>query len=146
METYDSDNIPGLAYWVDSTGAKTDFPRGATSAFLKTNSYLWNEEILEHFLEGRTEVYLFGLASNVFDLFHYFDKVYYLDVSDKTEVDRLTSTDRHNPDHFGETDEQIRLTLQYVHNSLRPMALKSGIVFIDASKAPSEIYQQIVDL
>ena len=69
-----------------------------------------------------------------------FDKVYYLDVPDEIQNDRLKHETRENP--MGTTDYQRQNAIEWGHD-LKRKAQDLGIEFIDAIKSPEEISEQL---
>lgn len=73
-------------------------------------------------------------------MFDLFDKVYYLDVPDEIQDERLQHESRENP--MGNTEYQRKNAIDWGHG-LRDKARDLGIEFIDASKTPEEIRKQL---
>ena len=145
---FDTEQITGLAMWVDGSGTPTSFPKDAgedITRFTSTHRYVWDEHILYEFLSHHTDAYLFGVSSNAFELLEYFDRMYYLDLDDATLIARLQSPERKNPDHFGETPEQIAAILDYANHTLKPKALTYKLRFVDARLSPDYILQYITE-
>lgn len=85
-------------------------------------------------------MYLLGASGNVFEMYDLFDKVYYLNVPDEVQDERLQLESRENP--MGNTEFQRRNAVEWGHE-LRDKAKDMGIEFIDATKTPEEIYIQL---
>lgn len=71
-------------------------------------------------------------------MFDLFDRVYYLDVPDGVQDERLQHESRENS--MGNTEYQRKNAIDWGHD-LRRKAQNLGIEFIDATKSPSEIFE-----
>lgn len=140
INAVDADTIVGLSGWYDSQGKEVDFPRNAGSEFLNTHQFLWDREVLADFLKDKEEVYLFGLAGNVFDMLNLFDKVYFLKVKPELIEDRLMHETRINP--MGNTKYQREAVLAYARE-IEKKASELGIKMIDADQTPEAIFDSL---
>ena len=140
INAVDADLLEGLSDWFDSDGEKVECPPDAGKEFLDTHRFLWSKEFLVKFLQDQTEIYLFGMAGNVFDMINLFDRVYFLKTQPKILAERLRRKSRENP--MGKTEYQLKNALQYAKEIEGP-AHKLGITMIDAEQTPESIFQQL---
>jgi len=142
LNAVDADEIRGLHGWYDGKGSKVVFPRDAGKEFFDNHSFLWNREALANYLKKTPNVYLFGMSGNAFDMIDLFDKVYFLDASENIIKKRLQHSSRANP--MGKTTFQRKMAVEWA-KLIRERARDLGLIFIDATLTPEEIYQLIVD-
>ena len=138
----DADNIRGLGQWFDKNGNKVNFPRDANSEWLKAHKFLWNKNFLRAWLdEQKSTIYLFGLATNVFDVIELFDRAYYLNMSPELLKERFSNNKRTNP--MGNTKEQQEAILRAL-SSFAQKAKEKGLIFVQADQSPEDIYKKVI--
>lgn len=142
LNAVDADMIYRLGEWYGASG-RVDVPENADEEFLNNHEFLWDEEILKKLLSENRDILLFGFAGNMFDLLHYFDKTFYLDLSPEKINERMSHPERHNPGNFGQKQAQREATIKYVTAELRPEAKRLGLIFVDAMQSLEEIFKQI---
>lgn len=140
LNALDADSINGLSSWYDGSGNKVEFPNNAGADFLDNHSFLWNRDYLIKFLKESPDLYLFGLAGNIFDMVNLFDKVYFLKVPDQIIDERLQHGSRENS--MGKTEYQREVVLKYAQE-IEEKAKNSGIKFIDGTLSPEELLESI---
>jgi dephospho-CoA kinase len=136
VNAVDADTIDGLSSWYNANGDKVTYPENADEEFLDNHSFLWNREFLKGYLNNNSDIYLFGVAGNVFDVLDLFDKVYYLKVAPETQRERLMHGSRENP--MGSTEYQRDNAIIWAQE-IEEKAKELKIPFIDASLTPKEI-------
>jgi shikimate kinase len=137
----DGDQIEGLADWFDSKGNKVYCPPDADKEFLDSHEFLWDRNFLKKFLDGQTsDVYLFGMSGNAFEMTDLFDRVYFLKVSPATLAERLRHESRENP--MGRTDYQLKNALDWAQE-IEDKAKRLGIPLIEADQQPEKIFAEI---
>jgi hypothetical protein len=129
-----------LSDWFDNNGKKATCPPDADKDFLDTHEFLWDRDILEKFLDAQSNVYLFGMSGNVFDMLDLFDKIFFLKVPPETLAQRLRHESRENP--MGKTDYQLQNALAW-GKEIEGKAASLGIPMVDAQKTPEEIFKEI---
>lgn len=141
INAVDADLIAGLSDWLDGNGNKVDYPKVANKEFLDNHEFLWDKEFLKEFLSKQKEIYLFGLAGNIFSVIDLFDRVYFLRVKPEILAKNLRHASRENP--MGQTDYQLENALQYA-KEIEDKANELGIKFIDTTnKSPEQIFIEI---
>ena len=129
----DSDDIGGLSGWFDGQGNRVDYPAAAGAEFLENHRFLWNRKFLEEYLALHPDIYIFGMAGNAFEMLDLFDKVYFLKVPPKIQMERLLHPLRANP--MGQTEYQSKNAVWWAQ-MLERDAKKLAIPMIDATKSP----------
>jgi len=140
VNAIDGDLVDGLSGWFDSNSREVDCPPNADQEFLDSHEFLWNRDFLKNHLQGRNEIYLFGMSGNVFDMIDLFDKVYFLKASPELLAERLRCVSRENP--MGKTDYQLQNALKWA-KEIEEKASKLNIGMIDANQSPKDIFAQI---
>ena len=138
IHAYDADDIMGLSAWYNQYGQKVVAPKTAAEAMDNHYSFLWSKKFLSGFLNRFSEVYIFGGAGNIWNMFEYFDKVYFLQVDFETQKKRIQhATSRNSLLDFNEQD------LVIWGEWFEQEAKKREIPFIDATLSPKEIFEII---
>ena len=140
LNSVDADLIGPLNSWFDGNGKKVNYPEYADAEFLDNHSFLWDKDYLSKYLTTHPDIYLFGASGNIFEMFDLFDKVYYLDVPDNVQNERLQHESRENP--MGNTEYQRQNAIAW-GNELRQKAKNLEITFIDTTKDTEDIYQEL---
>ncbi len=137
LNSVDTDLIGPLSSWffVDK---KVEYNENADKDWLDNHSFLWDKDYLKQYLTENPDSYLLGASGNVFEMLELFDKVYYLDVPEEVQYERLQHESRDNP--MGNTEYQRKSAIAWGHG-LRDKAKQMGIEFLDATKTPREIYE-----
>lgn len=136
LNSVDADLIGPLSSWFYGN-EKVEYQENADKEWLDNHSFCWDRDYLKQYLAENSDVYLLGASGNVFEMFDLFDKVYYLNVPDEVQDERLQHETRENP--MGNTEYQRKNAIDWGHG-LRDKAKDMGIEFIDATKTPKEIY------
>ena len=108
------------------------------------NAGFWGEakdvckKFLKDFLSKYGDVYLFGGAGNIFNVFDLFDKVYFLKVNRQLLEERLHRSSSRNQ--MMDTNNN---SLVIWGDWLEEQATKQGIHFIDGSLTPAHIFDII---
>jgi len=136
----DADLVEGLADYFDASGRWVEYPLDADKEFFDNHQFLWNRKFLEKFLQKQDEIYLFGLAGNIFDLIGLFEEAFFLKAKPEILAENLRHESRDNP--MGKTYYQIRNALKYAEE-IEENAKKLGIEMIDAHQSPEEIFLKI---
>lgn len=140
LNSVDADTIGPLSSWFNGDGNKVDYVKDAGKKWLENHSFLWDKDYLEKYLSEHPDIYLLGASGNIFEMLDLFDKVYYLDIPDEEQNKRLQHISRENP--MGKTKFQRQNAIEWGHG-LRARAQELEIEFIDATKSPKEIFQQL---
>jgi len=116
-------------------------PVGASIKWILDNLPLWDEMKVSALMKENMhrDVYVFGVAPNIFNFLSVFDKVYYLDATMETLTYRL-GIPRENP--FGTTVAQRRIVTMFAPVA-SIMAKIRGFEFVDASLEPEQIFSKI---
>ena len=141
LNSIDADTIKNLSSWFDGSGNKVNYPEDADAEFLDNHSFLWDKDYLSKYLAAHPDIYLLGASGNIFEMFDLFDKVYYLDVPDDVQNERLQHESRENP--MGNTEYQRQNAISW-GNELKQKAKNLKITFIDATKNTEDIYQELI--
>lgn len=143
---YDADyDVPGLGVWKNSAGEIVSFPTPVSVAWLDTHQFVWDREVLVAFLRAHEAVFLFGIASNAFEMTELFDHTYYLSISETVLRERLLmGVDRKNP--RGKSEEEVCQIWRDIHQDHLPEVGKRGVVIIDGSRSAEDIVKDIVDI
>lgn len=136
----DADLIDELHGWYDGKGNKVVYPEDADKDFLDNHEFLWNREYLKKYLDEQVDVYLFGMAGNVFEMLDLFDKVYFLKADPKLLAERLRQESRKNP--MGKTDYQLQNAINWAAE-MEQKAKQRGIPMIEAVQTPEQIFSEI---
>ena len=136
----DADDIQGLSAWYDDQGHQVEYPADAGPEFLDNHRFLWSRSFLEQFLANYPDIYIFGMAGNAFEMIDLFDKVYFLKVPPKIQMERLIHPLRANP--MGQTEYQHKNAVFWAQKIERD-AKKLEIPMIDATKSPEQIWEII---
>lgn len=138
INAWDADMVSGLCKWVDIEGNTVAFPKEASKEWLSIHNFLWDKAFLEKWLNEQEPVYLFGISSNVFEMFDLFDKVFFLEIDESELRKRLDNPGRKNP--MGKTEEQKQNIINgMIRNKDR--AVTGGAKLVDATLKPEEIYK-----
>jgi shikimate kinase len=140
INAVDADLVPDLSAWFDAIGNEVECPPDADQDFLENHQFLWDREVLEKFLQGQNDLYLFGLSGNVFDILDLFDMAYFLKAHPEVLSERLRHESRENP--MGKTKYQLQNALKYA-KELEDTARKHAVTMIDANQSPEAIFSQI---
>jgi len=139
LNSVDADLIGSLSSWFYGD-EKVEYQENADKNWLDNHSFRWDRDYLRQYLTENSDIYLLGVSENVFEMFDLFDKVYYLDIPDEIQNERLQHESRENP--MGNSDYQRKNAIEWGH-SLRDKARVLGIEFIDATNPSEEIYKQL---
>jgi dephospho-CoA kinase len=139
LNSVDADIIGPLSSWFYGD-EKVKYQENADKEWLDNHSFLWDKDYLKHYLNENPDIHLLGASGNVFEMLDLFDKVYYLNVPDEVQDERLQHETRENP--MGNTEYQRKNAIEWGHE-LRDKAKDLGIEFIDATSSPEEIYRQL---
>ncbi len=142
LNSVDADTINELHSWYNGNREKVEYPKGADAQFLDNHSFLWDKDYLKKYLAKHPNIYLLGASGNIFEMFDLFDKVYYLDIPDDIQEERLQHESRENP--MGNTEYQRKNAIAW-GNELRQKAKDLGITFIDATKSTEEIHKAVTE-
>lgn len=137
FNVYDSDLIPDLDSWYYKK-KKVSAPEIIDKEFLDTHSFLWDRKVLEEFLQHHSDVIIFGMSGNAFEMRDIFDKVYFLKVPPEIINERVQHESRKNP--MGKTEEQRTTVLEW-GAKIEKEAEELGIEFIDGILPPEEIFK-----
>lgn len=141
LKAIDADEATFLKFGM--SGEKLE--RGAPLSWFLRNPPRWDIEELRALLREQDEIYVFGIAPNVFSAARLFDKVIYLHGDRKLVAERLEKK-RDNP--FGTTNAQKKVTLMLagVYNFAARVAARiaSGFKILDASLTPEELLSRIM--
>lgn len=140
VNALDADLIQGLSKWVDKEGNEVAFLENATKEWLDSHDFIWDKEYLREYLTKQDDIYIFGISSNVFNIFDLFDKVYYLSVPSEIIRQRLDNPERENP--MGKTEEQKQAIIKDMEFNQKK-TLDRGGQLLDGTKTPEEIYKII---
>lgn len=140
VNSIDADLVTGLCSWFDKNGNKVTYQENADKEWLNNHSFLWDKNFLKQYLIKNPNTILLGVSENIFDMFDLFDKVYYLDISENKQDERLRHKSRDNP--MGSTEYQRKNAIIW-GQTLKQKARELGIKFIDATQTPEEIYKKI---
>lgn len=139
VNAFDDPDIDGLSNWYDTNGKKVSpSPTTADEALKHRYSFLWSVKYMQQFIGQFSEVYIFGGSGNVANVFHLFDKVYFLHVQPELQKQRILSLTRPTP-MMDQNEEGIVIWGGWFEQ----LAKDRGITFIDASQTPEEIYKII---
>lgn len=138
---FDADTVNGLHGWYNAEGKKVNFPQNPTMDFFNNHNFRWNREFLKDFLSTKTNVFLFGLSGNIFEMLDLFDDVYFLNVPNNILEDRLQHESRENP--TGNTLEQRKMIINYAKKMKNKCKKYPKIKFIDGTLSPQEIFRVI---
>ncbi len=140
VNAVDSDDLLGLYAWYDCKKEKVPFPEDFSQDFLDNHQFLWDRFFLENFLKHNQNVYLFGMAGNVFEMLDLFEKVYFLKVPEDVIIKRLDHKSRENP--MGKIEHQKRAVLEW-SREIEEKADKLKVQKIDGTLTSIEIFQII---
>jgi shikimate kinase len=129
-----------LGKWLDKRGHVKRMMKHASKKWLSEHRWRWNVRKLKKLLKDNRELYLFGGADNQFDVLDLFDRTYYLKADKKLLAKRLKT--RTGPYDFGKTKHQKELVFGWI-NSVDRRAKENGLIFIDASLSPNQIFRII---
>ena len=142
-------DISGIGVWLDGdkkvVKAPDDIGRGINKWAEERNlQWNWDAEKVKALLSQNHELYLIGMATNTLDFAGLFNKRYYLYAREKLILERLDTRMKDETRHhdYGSTEEQRRWILGSLKSQIETMR-KAGFEFIDASLAPSQIYNLI---
>lgn len=117
---------------------------GDENGLTKVRDYKWHmsrSRLQELANEADTEImFVCGTASNRYDLWDMFDKVFCLSIDQETLVHRLTT--RTNND-FGKDPKDLADVLGW-HKSSEHDDVDAGAILIDATKAVEDVVDQIL--
>ena len=135
VRAFDDGDVPGLSSWYDKDGKKVPAPSTADEAMTNQYAFLWSKKNLSRFLSDFSEVYLFGGSGNVFTMLDLFDKIYFLKIDPKLQLQRLRSPGRPTP-LMDAGKDGIVIWGQWFEAQAR----ERNIPFIDAALSPQEIF------
>jgi dephospho-CoA kinase len=136
----DADMIDGLSSWFDEKGNKVAYPKDAGKEFLENHDFFWDREFLKEYLRQHETIYLFGGSGNIFEMLDLFDKVFFLKIDPKIQIERLKHPSRANP--MGSTEYQRQLAVDW-GQALEQQAQKRNVPMIDGNQTPAEILRGI---
>lgn len=140
FETYDTDEIVGLAGWVDVTTKEKVRLTDSTNVDLDRYEWLWDEDILRHFISGKDGVILCGSADNDFVFEDCFAKHFVLNVLPHVQIERLLKRTMND---YGK-DPAMHAAILAKQAEHIATARVRGAVIIDASQPVILIADQIV--
>jgi len=138
INAFDDADIPHLPAWYNQDGRKVPEPATADEAAEKRLAFLWSRKSLAAFLSQYEEVYVFGGSGNIARVFDLFDKVYFLKVGPELQKERLRSPSRPTPQ-MDQNEEGLVIWGDWFEE----LAIQQNIPFVDASRAPEEIFEVI---
>jgi hypothetical protein len=133
----DGDAYPGLSRWEDLHGnvlKDYDFAKWNPKSGV---DWFWNPKVLKR-LAMRKELYLFGYARNTLKYVGLFDKVYLLDVNERTRRKRLKS----RRSTWGKAEAHMRDIIKGA-GDLRKLSKRMGFNIIDTSMPPKAIFEMV---
>jgi len=135
INAFDGDDMEGLSAWYNKAGHKVPAPKTAGEALNNHYSFLWSKKFLAQFLNKFSDVYIFGGAGNLFDVFDLFDKIYFLKVDAPLQKERILNTSREKP-LMDVNDNGIVIWGDWLEQE----ANKRNVPIIDAALTPEEIF------
>lgn len=139
FNSYDTDNIPGLAGWKDlKTGEGTEVDHTGFVDYTKV-AWDWDESVLITFLAQQQNVFLCGSASNQLPFHKHFDKVFILMLDPVTHRKHLLERESA----YG---KDPRLMEQIIHDQpiFAKQALEMGAIAIDATVSPEQTVDEVL--
>jgi len=136
---FDCDGTPGLPRVEDAEGNPKE-PTVEEWQEWSGLKWMWSRKKIEALLAANPEVYLFGVADNMYDFKPLFDELYFLKADRELIAKRLQNETRKND--FGRSPKQRDLVLNTLDNFAED-ARKRGFKFIDASLSASKIFEII---
>jgi broad-specificity NMP kinase len=140
LPTYDGDQIPGLAGWID---LKTGLPAIVNpSEFVdyKKVGWNWSKKVLQAFINDNKSCFVCGSASNQLLMHKEFDKIFVLTLKPETQrqrlVTRANSTYAKHPDQISEILKEQQILVE--------KSKLLGAITIDAEPSPSKIVEEIL--
>lgn len=136
----DSDDLSGLSSWVDADGNRTAYQSCAGRDWLRVHRFVWDRAVLKDYVASSTDLYLFGVSDNIFEMMDLFDIVFYLDLNQEELLKRLMRVDRENP--MGRTKRE-RKEIVMEMRKLRAKAKAVGLEIVDGSLSVERILSRI---
>lgn len=137
INAFDDPDIGGLSNWYDQNGRKVTEPVTADEALNNHYSFLWSPKAMSEFINKFKDVYIFGGSGNVGNVFHLFDKVYFLKIDPEIQKQRLLSRSLSTP--MDSNNEGLVIWGDWFEDYARQL----DIPFVDGSLTPQEIFEVI---
>jgi hypothetical protein len=136
--SFDSDEIPGLARAEDLSGKPTDVD---WSKFVDYSaiSFNWQGQVLRAFLTDHPDIFICGSASNQLDFHSLFDSVFVLVVDKATHKQHLTD----RVSEYGKDPAMLAYLLDE-QQAFTEQALRLGAIAIDATHTPEQTTDEII--
>jgi dephospho-CoA kinase len=142
INAHDTDEIRGLAKWIDKKGNKVPFPKDpakADKAWFKQHKFVWDRKRLKDFITKNQPVIILGVSDiDIMKFKNLFDKSFYLQVSPKVASERLA----HRWNLMGATAQHRERVMKEI-KSFDTKAKKHGFIMLDANKKPERIWKQL---
>ena len=141
---FDADDITGLCEWRELDTGKvfglvSDLKASGGDEWYKKYGWYWKEEILKEFLEANPNSVICGSSENIASCYHFFDRIFILNITESELLDNLSNPERLNP--FCKTTKQREGFMKWQNylikeaNEYKPSIIEGN----DTSKAYSAI-------
>ena len=139
---FDIDSIAGLCHWENKeTGEKSDWFSGIGADWVKAHSWICDLRMLKGLLdEQKRDVVVLGLASNQDEYFHLFDKIFLLQTTKETFIERIL---KRGDNDFGKDPSEQEIILGY-YKDFEKSLLAKGAIPINAENSIDVVVQKII--
>ncbi|TFH12936.1 dephospho-CoA kinase [Candidatus Bathyarchaeota archaeon] len=145
-------DLSGVGIWLNKKGDRVELPKDIDMRRInewagpRGLKWTWDENKLKELLSGSDELYFIGGSGNAFDLKELFDKCYFLDVDEKTVIQRLEKRIKDGTSYhdYGSTEEQRKKIISDLRLEAE-RARREGFEIVDAYVNPSQIFCMITN-
>lgn len=141
---YDIDHVPNLCSWVDvETGVKVETLSigNVNDAFMEKHDYVCDVDMLAKMLgDAPNPTFVFGAVGDNHDVLPLFDKVFLLECTPVTMIERLQSR---NTNDFGK-DASIHNRLIEWHRVFNDLMRKAGAISINVEQPLNDVVEELL--
>ncbi|MCH8987035.1 AAA family ATPase [Patescibacteria group bacterium] len=140
--SFDIDSIPNLCHWENKeSGKKADWSPGIGAAWIKAHNWICDPVMLKNILDEQTkDVVITGIASNQDEYLDLFDKVFLLQSTEKTFIERILKREDND---FGKDSSEQKIILGY-YKDFEKSLLAKGAISIDTENSVDTTVKTII--
>ncbi len=137
---FDADSIDGLSSWIKRTTGQKVVIEDNTNVDLTQYDWLWDGDILRHFISDKETLFICGGAENDFSFETLFDQHFVLDIDADAQIQRLLSRIENDYGKNPAMHSSI-VAKQAAHIA---DARTHGAIIIDATEPIDEVIDKII--
>ena len=141
---YNTDDIPGISYFVDRTTKKpVSVPKNASSDWKLKHDWAWNPDKIQALLNNIKDVYIGAISSNQADFYDQFEKIFVLTIDEPTMRQRLASRSSEN-NIFGKNPNELAHLLKIREEVQKQLLDNKKAIAIDATQSLEKVINTIL--